>query len=217
MITSGDGGFLATDDQKLYERALRFHDLGLLRETFEKRLDRAVITRPFCGMQWRMNELSGAVALAQLGKMSGLLKRTKHNWECLRREIVDLCPNLRFRKVEPENDAGIVLTFDLGTKDNVGFFKKAFEAEGLLYGPISYCQTMDRIDVVRVYLEDAGLNVPGDFETTERIVERFAKIAVLPVYGYQDMHDIARGVAKVLRAMENKSMIKGPGKAGEGC
>ena len=157
-------------------------------------------------MQWRMNELSGAVALAQLRKLPDLLKRTKQNWERLRREIIDAYPYLQFRKVEPENDAGIVLAFNLETKDNVEFFKQAFEAEGLLYGPTSYCQTMDRIDVVRACLEDAGMYHPEDFKTTEGIVERFAKIAVLPVYDDQDMHDIVAGIVKVLRYMKNKRM-----------
>lgn len=207
MITSGDGGVLATDDQELYERAVRFHDLGLLREAFCQRLESPVITRPFCGMQWRMNELTAAVALAQLRKLPEMLKTVKKNWHYLRDSIAEAFPDLKFRAVPPEDDSGILLAFDLLTSDNAGFFAHALEAEGIVYGPTSYCKTMDRIDVVRACLEDTGRYSPHEFEATEQLVQRYAKIAILPVYSEEDMSDIARACVKVLGFMRNQAMI----------
>jgi dTDP-4-amino-4,6-dideoxygalactose transaminase len=207
MITCGDGGFLTTDNQLYFERAVRFHDLGLLRATFEKRLEKPVMTEPILGMQWRMNELSAAVALAQLRKLPSALKRLEDSSAFLRSELTAAFPDLRFRAVLPENDVGILVAFDLGSSVNVDFFRKAFEAEGFVYGPTSYCQTMGNIDVVRACLKKAGRYRPSDFSVTEQIEKRFAGIAMLPVYRENDVQDLARGAVKVLSAMKKRNMV----------
>ena len=207
MITCGDGGFLTTDNQLYFERAVRFHDLGLLRAAFEKRLEKPVMTEPIRGMQWRMNELSGAVALAQMRKLPYILKQVKDHSALLRGELAAALPDLRFRAVLPENDIGIVVAFNLGSSANVGFFRGAFEAEGCVYGPTSYCQTMGNIDVVRACLQKAGRYRAPDFSATEQIEKRFASIALLPVYCESDVRDLARGAVKVLLAMKKRGMI----------
>jgi 8-amino-3,8-dideoxy-alpha-D-manno-octulosonate transaminase len=207
MITSGDGGIVATDDQELYERAVRYHDLGLLRETFVRRLESPVITKPLCGLQWRMNELSGAVALAQLRKLPGMLTRTKAGADVVRGEISRQIPEIKFRAVRAEDETGITLLFNLGSAENVSFFKQAYEAEGFVYGPTSYCQSMGNIDVVRSCLEQADAYRPEEFTKTEQLEKRFAAIAVLPVYSDQDIQDISRGLVKVLRVMKQRGMI----------
>ena len=207
MITAGDGGFLTTDDQEYFERAVRFHDLGLLRPAFERRLKAPVMTEPICGMQWRMNELNGAVALAQIRKLPAMLKRIKDNALFVRGEMESALPELRFRAVAPENDIGIIVAFDLGCDANVDYFRKAFVAEGCVYGPTSYCQTMGNIDVVRSCLTKAGRYQPSDFTSTEQIEKRFAIIAILPVYANRDVQDIARAATKVLLAMKKKQMM----------
>jgi len=60
IITSGEGGVVTTNDDELYERAYRFHDLGML---YHK--------QPFAtvGFQYRMTELQGALLYAQVKKL----------------------------------------------------------------------------------------------------------------------------------------------------
>lgn len=207
MITCGDGGVLVTSDQRLYERAVRFHDLGMLRESFQRRLESPVMTRPFCGMQWRMNELSGAVALAQLKKLPHMLQTTRRYAATVRGGIRKAIPEMTFRDVAPENDLGIIVAFDLTSKENVDFFRRAFAAEGFVYGPTSYCQTMGNIDVVRACLQDAGAYRPSDFTATESIEHRYAIIAMLPVYSQKDVADITRGTTKVLLSMRQRGLL----------
>ena len=64
VATAGEGGMVATRDQRLYERAVRFHDLGNYRPYH------AALVPPkepaFVGGQFRMSELTAAVAPAQL-------------------------------------------------------------------------------------------------------------------------------------------------------
>src|SRR5207247_10241843 len=51
-ITSGEGGALLTSDPALFERASRFHDLGMLRPPHEKMLGRSQVDG-FPGGQFR--------------------------------------------------------------------------------------------------------------------------------------------------------------------
>jgi 8-amino-3,8-dideoxy-alpha-D-manno-octulosonate transaminase len=66
-ITTGDGGVVTTNDADLFERSARFHDLGLLRPVRGKMLGGAK-SRMFPSSQFRVNEFTGSVALAQLRK-----------------------------------------------------------------------------------------------------------------------------------------------------
>src|SRR3954454_8349572 len=70
FMTSGEGGMIATNDAALYERSVRMHDLGQMRPYH------AQIAAPqvpaFSGSQFRMSELTAAVALAQLRKVDAI-------------------------------------------------------------------------------------------------------------------------------------------------
>jgi dTDP-4-amino-4,6-dideoxygalactose transaminase len=66
-ITSGEGGLVVTSVPRLYERAVRMHDLGQFRPFHAQAA--AAVEPAFCGDQFRMAELTGAVALAQLRRV----------------------------------------------------------------------------------------------------------------------------------------------------
>lgn len=201
VITSGDGGILATNDQETYERAVRFHDLGLLRPSFINNLEKAVITKDFPGFQWRMNELTGAVALAQLRKLPGIVRTTRSNSAKLRSILVKEFPEMKFRDVKPENDIGIVLSIDLGSAGNVEKFKEAYVAEGLKFGPTSGCKTLDELEPVLASLKGKKSYDKKVFEKSRQIERKMAGIAVLPVYGEKDINDIAMGIIKVVKGL----------------
>lgn len=63
-ITAGDGRLLVTDDKKLFNRAFAIHDQGHLplRQGVEQG------KRTILGLNFRMNELTAAVAGVQLKK-----------------------------------------------------------------------------------------------------------------------------------------------------
>ncbi len=65
MITAGEGGAVVTNDPLLYERAVRFHDLGLLRPPTQAQVGQGAMPY-FMGLNYRMNEMTGAVLLAQV-------------------------------------------------------------------------------------------------------------------------------------------------------
>ena len=85
MMTSGEGGGVITDDPALYERAIRFHDLGGVRSTFRPVLGITQYPRggsgtegdrggeTMLGLNYRMNEETGAILCAQLRKVETAL------------------------------------------------------------------------------------------------------------------------------------------------
>lgn len=82
-ITAGDGGITVTDDPQLARRMRLFSDKGWPR-------DGEVRTHLFYGLNYRMTELQGAVALAQLPKLDGVLESRRaagHLLETLLEEV----------------------------------------------------------------------------------------------------------------------------------
>ncbi len=134
IITSGEGGILATNDELLYDRAQMYHDVaacwrpggeegrfGLSR--YEGEL--------FPGVNFRMSELTGAVAQVQLKRLDGIVERMRRNKARIKGAIGDI-EALKFRKInDPEGDTGLALIFFLPTTEITKKFARALKAEGI--------------------------------------------------------------------------------------
>jgi dTDP-4-amino-4,6-dideoxygalactose transaminase len=110
-ITSGDGGMVVTDDEELYKRAFSIHDQGHLplRQGVEQG------KRTILGLNFRMNELTAAVAEAQLKKLDYIKKKLHENKQRLK-AILSEIKEIEFRKVlDDQGDVGTLLTFFMPT------------------------------------------------------------------------------------------------------
>ena len=76
-ITAGDGGVVITNDRELYERAFAVHDQG----HHPHRTGVEVGQRSILGLNFRVNELVGALALAQLGKIDRIVNTLREEGE----------------------------------------------------------------------------------------------------------------------------------------
>lgn len=106
-INTGDGGIVVTRDRDLYERAFAFHDQGHL----PLRGDAAEVgKRQIIGINLRMNELSGAAALAQLRKLDHIIEELKDKKRKLKSLIADAkIPGMAFRKINDEGECNTLL------------------------------------------------------------------------------------------------------------
>ncbi len=100
-ITCGDGGMLVTDDEAIYRHAFAFHDQG----HSPNRKGVEVGQRPFLGLNFRMNELSGAVLLAQMRKMAAIRSHLRANRDAAR-DIIAQVPGVAFRE-SPDMDGDV--------------------------------------------------------------------------------------------------------------
>lgn len=130
IITAGEGGACVTDDERIYDRLMGYHDTAACwrPERFAEERYRGEL---FCGVNFRMSELTGAVMLAQLGKLDGLLDRMRENKRRIKRQIAGL-PGISFRKLhDEEGDTGICLMFSLLDETRLPEFVNALQAEGV--------------------------------------------------------------------------------------
>lgn len=124
IITSGEGGVVTTSDRRLYERAVTYHDGAGTggRHAFAE--------PPFLGQNYRMGELAGAVGLAQIGKLDGLLGALRHHAGAIRAGIADLGLPLR-RLPDPDGDCGICVVFFLPDPSRLEAVCTALRAENI--------------------------------------------------------------------------------------
>ena len=105
-ITAGDGGVVVTDDADLYERAFAMHDQGHkpLRTGVE------VGSRGILGLNFRVNELVGALGLAQLRKMDRILATLRDKKRKLKERISGI-DEFRFRRLnDPQGECATLCT-----------------------------------------------------------------------------------------------------------
>lgn len=74
-ITSGEGGLIVTNDDRLFERAFSAHDMGMVRKN--GRLAQPEDYALSWGQGRRMTELCGAVAGVQLRKLPAIVNRMR--------------------------------------------------------------------------------------------------------------------------------------------
>lgn len=129
-ITAGEGGMILCNNARIYDRCCSYHDTAacwrpdrFAEQRFEGEL--------FCGSNFRMSELAGAVMLAQLGKLDRLNAAMRSH----QRRIIEQIKNTKGIKIrpcnDPEGDTGICLMFYLDSAEKVGPFVEALRAEGV--------------------------------------------------------------------------------------
>ncbi len=132
-ITSGDGGALVTSDPVLFERASRFHDMGDLRAPHlemagEKRLNW------FIGANYRMNEFTGGVLLAQVRKLDKIVAAVRASARRVYDGIADL-PGMELRKrPDPAGELGTGVFLGFRDKAQRDRFVAGLRAEGVPAG-----------------------------------------------------------------------------------
>ena len=129
-ITAGEGGVVVTNDSKLFERALRAHDVGSLRSPYKEELGGGLF-EGFAASNFRMSEFTGAILKAQEQDLETICKAVRSNTRKVREGIADL-PGVKLRKTpDQEGDIGVTVFLDLDTRQRRDRFLRALRAEGI--------------------------------------------------------------------------------------
>ncbi len=208
IITTGEGGAVATNDPKLYERAVRYHDQGMFREK-EGFMNVNEAKDIFVGQNYRMNEFSGAVACVQLDKIDEIISMMRRIKKIIKDGIKDV-PGIGFRRINDEDgDAGNALILLLETQKKAVAFCRAMSAENIAMGQlysglpiymqpqIFYQRTADnsgfpfnQFDKPVVYTEDMCPNAV-------KLMARNVELMIGPTWTQQDAEDVVTAVKKV--------------------
>lgn len=136
MISAGEGGAVVTSDPTIYERAVRFHDVGIFRQTFEDRTGQHQLEN-FPGDNYRMNEFSGGVLLAQIKKLDSMVQDQRGNAMVIREGIKHI-NGITFRsQPDPEGDIGYCIGIKVGNKSKRDKCVDELRKRGISAGALS--------------------------------------------------------------------------------
>jgi 8-amino-3,8-dideoxy-alpha-D-manno-octulosonate transaminase len=217
MMTSGEGGCVITNDKALFERAIRFHDLGGVRPTFRPALDMSrhehneAHAQTLVGLNYRMNEETGAVLCAQVRKLETAIANHRRMHQYVTEKIKDL-PGLKLRPSNnPGGDIQISLDLLLPTTELRDQFIKAMKAENVpmdvgILGTINL-PTMGYIaDKLAPHPQWPSFNTPRGkamkygAECCPRSLDvkaRYASLYIGPKWTDADLDDVVAAVTKV--------------------
>ena len=125
-LTCGEGGAIITKDAELAKTFSEFHDHG----HDHAPVGRGNEGRRFAGLNYRMNELQGALGLAQLGKLERMLQAQRENKARLKAALAKT-PGLTFRRlVDETGDSATFLTWFLQSAGQAERFNEALNQAG---------------------------------------------------------------------------------------
>ena len=112
-ITTGEGGMLIFKDKKIYKKACAWHDHG---HENNPSLPRWEDSRSSSGFNFRMNELQGAVGIAQLKKLDIIINKQRKNRDLIWDKLKDIKGIIRRETPENSYDTADALIFFVNDK-----------------------------------------------------------------------------------------------------
>ena len=176
-INSGDGGLIITDDKNLYETAFGVHDQGHK----PSRLGVEVGHRNVLGLNFRMNEITAAVSLAQLKKIDSIVNTLRQKRNKFK-GIISAADGFKFRTLnDPEGDCATVCTVIFNTREQAA---KVSTALGSKTVDQSGWHVYANMEHVLNYLKNAGQpHTKGSYPKTDDILSRSMNISIGVVDG----------------------------------
>jgi dTDP-4-amino-4,6-dideoxygalactose transaminase len=216
ILNSGEGGFVTTNDEWLYTRAQSWHDCAAC-----WRPDRFAAERRegelFCGENYRMSELQGAVAVAQIKRAEKIVAGYRRNKAAIVDRLRLPAGVARRRLADPAGDTGISIVLFMPNAEKTKWALKAMQAEGVEAGGIYdskikdwhiyryWEHILDKKSVAADGLPWSGVK-PGELPVYSKdmcprtldYVSRAIMIDVRSEYSKHDCEKIAAGINKVL-------------------
>jgi 8-amino-3,8-dideoxy-alpha-D-manno-octulosonate transaminase len=212
-ITAGEGGAVVTNDPALFERAVRFHDVGMFRPAHQQITGEQRLT-PFVGTNFRMNEFSGGVLLAQLRKLDRIIADVRANARRVYDGIQDI-PGIRLRRLpDPSGELGTGVYIEFASKDNRDAFLAGMKAENVPAGPPAGSAILP----VQSYIEkkvtvhpawpsfntERGRSIQYGARSCPRtidILNRFGGVLMDPKFTRRDTDDVVAAIRKVYKSV----------------
>jgi len=181
-LAAGDGGIIVTNDKGLYERAFAIHDQGHVPNRIGKDATGSVI-----GLNLKMNELTGAVALAQLRKLDGMLGILR-NKKVMIKNMLTISSNIKFRQInDKDGECATILTLIFDTPERAENVAGELGVKSLLHSGWHVYRNMSQIVGHKTPTDDwsepTRYAAPGSLPKTDGILSRSVNISIGVVDG----------------------------------
>ena len=199
-ITTGDGGMTIARDPEAAGRMRLFMDKGWPREG-------NVRTHIQFGMNYRMNELAGAVARVQVGRLAGIVARRQALAARLDAALAGV-PGMQVPAL-PEGSRSAYWMYHFNVAGGAAAFARAVRAEGVPMAS-GYVMPLYLTPVMRekrLYgdsgfpLADRPAYAPGLCPNAEAMAERMCYFVMHQGLGEAEIDDMAAAVRKVAGAL----------------
>jgi dTDP-4-amino-4,6-dideoxygalactose transaminase len=176
-INSGDGGLVITNDKALYERAFAVHDQGHK----PLRFGVEVGSRSVLGLNFRMNEITAAVGLAQLKKIDRIVA-TLHEKRDIFKGLISKAKGFHFRKLhDAHSDCATLCTVIFDTREQAVKVTKALGSKTVDQSGWHVYANMEH---VLNHLKEVGQPcTKGSYPVTDDILSRSMNISIGVVDG----------------------------------
>src|SRR5215471_8062514 len=206
-ITAGEGGAVVTNDPYLFERAVRFHDVTVRRD-FPAKL------HYMPGLNYRMNEFTGGVLLAQVRKLDTIIGNVRRNAGRVYDGIRDL-PGARLRKLpDPAGELGTGVFLEFRSAADRQQFSEAMKAERVPVSPPAGSVVLPIVPEIEQkvtvtprwpsFASERGKSIRYGRECCPRTIDilgRFAGVMMGPKYTERDTADAVAALRKVYPAI----------------
>ncbi len=127
-MTTGEGGMIVTNDETLWRNMSEYHDHG--HDHVVNPGGRGGEGRSFVGFNFRMMELQGAIGIAQLAKLDGMIAAQRKNKAAMKEAVAKL-PGVTFRTILDEaGDSATFLAFMLPDAEKTRKANEVLAANG---------------------------------------------------------------------------------------
>ncbi len=175
-ITTGEGGMLLTDDDKLAEWCRFFKNQG--------RLGGGPYIHPHLGYNFRLSDLQAAVGLGQLSKLSTIIEKKKRNESLYRENLADV-EGIEFSYIDPRssNVPWRINIFIEKPEALQNFLEKEGIGTRRFFAPIH---------------SQPCYNLGGDFPNAERAYERGLSLPSSPVLTEEQVYFICQKIKEFM-------------------
>jgi len=195
-MTAGEGGAVTTNDEDIYRRAVACHDVA----AYYRNLD---CIPPMLGLNFRMNEVSGAILIEQLKKLDGIVSKMRENKFKIRKALEEFS-EIKLRELTDEKgDTGVCIVFFLKNSKIANKFARALSAENIgaetLYSP-------ERVEghIYECWKPLFGDKMKVDQESCKAsldLLSRAVHISVSPLLTEEDVNSVIEGIEKVAKGL----------------
>jgi len=126
VITAGEGGALVTNNRQIFERGLIYHDSSAI-AYFGNQLE-SIEEEQFCGSEFRVSDITGAILRAQLEKLDPILTDLHKNRDEVMSRLADkytFAPSN-----DREGDCATTIPFRFDTAEEAIAFKAKSDEAG---------------------------------------------------------------------------------------